>query len=297
MPTPTEPTDPPTEDNFLLVIQEYITNPHLIGGYKHDMRIYVLVTSFSPLTIHLYNDGLSRFCSEKFTLNDFSYLKHLTNTSIHHKLWRKGKLNQSEEKEFTHTIDNVIPYGDFTKRRLRSLLAYMRDSGVDIIEVWNRIQKTIILTLLPLLKEPPDPTLKCFELLGFDFLLTDKLDPILLEVNMGPSLEIECDTDMAVKFPLVTDIFSLISNEPTIPARFPSLSDRSRQSTGDFDQIFPFNRKSEELAEAISKGVRVPENIYLLVKETSAFYSLPLKDTTPLMSNPFGMNPPREIEL
>lgn len=67
------------------VVSEYITNPLLIKGYKFDLRIYVLVTSLNPLKIYVYQDGLARFCAEKFSLRDedlSNRYAHLTNYAI-----------------------------------------------------------------------------------------------------------------------------------------------------------------------------------------------------------------------
>lgn len=46
------------------VVSRYISNPLLINGHKFDLRIYVVVTSFEPLKIYVYKEGLARFASE-----------------------------------------------------------------------------------------------------------------------------------------------------------------------------------------------------------------------------------------
>jgi hypothetical protein len=51
-----------------IIISRYISTPHLIDGYKYDCRLYVLVTSYDPLRIYLYQEGLVRFATEKYSL-------------------------------------------------------------------------------------------------------------------------------------------------------------------------------------------------------------------------------------
>lgn len=67
------------------IVGKYINNPHLINGFKYDLRIYVLVTSYTPLKVYIYNEGLVRFATMKYsndpkTRNEF-YM-HLTNYAI-----------------------------------------------------------------------------------------------------------------------------------------------------------------------------------------------------------------------
>lgn len=59
----------------------------LFDGYKFDLRVYVAITSINPLRLYVYEDGLTRFATSKYT-NDLcgnkkqSKYTHLTNYSL-----------------------------------------------------------------------------------------------------------------------------------------------------------------------------------------------------------------------
>lgn len=64
------------------IVSRYIHTPLLVAGRKFDLRIYVLVTSFHPLKVYVYENGLARFCTEPYDLSRKNLRKkyiHLTN--------------------------------------------------------------------------------------------------------------------------------------------------------------------------------------------------------------------------
>lgn len=67
------------------VVSRYITDPLLVGGLKFDLRLYVLVTSFRPLRVHLSTHGFARFCAVPYDAAGAALrdrLAHLTNVSV-----------------------------------------------------------------------------------------------------------------------------------------------------------------------------------------------------------------------
>lgn len=189
-----------------LVVQEYIASPYLINGSKFDLRLYVLVTSFNPLRIYLYPDGLARFASVPYS-DDVKDLKdrymHLTNYSI-------NKMSSM----YTANEDANACKGH--KWTLSKLWEYMEKKGIDTKALWKNLEQLVIKTLIsgesaivPLCRENMNSRYNCYELFGVDVLLDHHLKAWLLEVNISPSLHSQSPLDEHVKGPLVKSLFEL----------------------------------------------------------------------------------------
>ncbi|EZA59113.1 probable tubulin polyglutamylase TTLL2 isoform X2 [Ooceraea biroi] len=178
------------------VVQRYIENPLLIGGYKFDLRLYVCVPSYRPLTIYLYKEGLARFATQKFSLERLDDpFRHLTNVSLN-----KLGPGYSEKKE---------RIGAGCKWTFRQLRRYLEQSGYFDWILWQRISCLVTLTILSQAAAIPTSS-NCFEFYGFDVLIDENLKPWLLEVNLSPALSNDCEVDSEVKKPMLHDLFDLL---------------------------------------------------------------------------------------
>ena len=210
------------ENSIPDLISRYIDKPHLINQKKYDLRIYVLVTSFSPLKIYLYYNGLVRFATEDYKQGDYDNVYiHVTNYSIN-KNNTNYKTNQKNNEEIENNCENLdIEEDDSSKWSLVEYRNYFKKLGLNdtIDDIWKQIENIIIKSLITVTKEncqeiSINKNNSLFELYGYDILIDEMFKAWLIEVNVNPSLHCTSPLDLSIKTDLVIDIFNIIGIIP-----------------------------------------------------------------------------------
>uniref|UniRef100_A0A2K6GA22 Tubulin--tyrosine ligase-like protein 5 n=1 Tax=Propithecus coquereli TaxID=379532 RepID=A0A2K6GA22_PROCO len=194
------------EENIL--VSRYINNPLLIDDFKFDLRLYVLVTSYDPLVIYLYEEGLARFATVRYdqgAKNIRNQFMHLTNYSVNKK---SGDYVSCDDPE-------VEDYGN--KWSMSAMLRYLKQEGRDTTALMAHVEDLIIKTIISAelaiataCKTFVPHRSSCFELYGFDVLIDSTLKPWLLEVNLSPSLACDAPLDLKIKASMISDMFTVV---------------------------------------------------------------------------------------
>uniref|UniRef100_A0AAQ6I9F6 Tubulin tyrosine ligase-like family, member 4 n=1 Tax=Anabas testudineus TaxID=64144 RepID=A0AAQ6I9F6_ANATE len=189
-----------------LLVQKYLHKPYLISGNKFDLRIYVYVTSYDPLRIYIFTDGLVRFASCKYS----SSMKTLSNKFMHLTNYSVNKKNS----EYQTNSDDKACQGH--KWALKALWQYLGSRGINTTLIWEKIKDIVIKTIIAsepyvnsLLKMHVRTSYSCHELFGFDIMLDENLKPWILEVNISPSLHSNTALDVSIKGQMIRDLLNL----------------------------------------------------------------------------------------
>ena len=180
------------------VCQKYIYNPLLIGGKKFDMRVYALVTSYSPLTAYLYRTGFCRFTSVKYSLN----LEDLSNNQIH--------LTNVAVQKNSDTYDKQIGGKWYFREMKLFLMSKYNEEKVN--KMFDDIQSLIIKSFKAV-QSVIAKDKHCFEMYGYDILIDENLRPWLIEINANASLTANTELDAETKIKMLDDLLTIVDLE------------------------------------------------------------------------------------
>ena len=107
------------------------------------------------------------------------------------------------------------------KRSMTFAFSYIEKLGHDVEKLKHEIKYTILKTLVmvqPMLAhtyrscQPDDvENSMCFEILGFDIFIDEKLKPWMLEVNHTPSFSTDSPLDFKIKKNLIHDSINMLN--------------------------------------------------------------------------------------
>ena len=203
-----------------VVVQRYIP-PYLIDGYKFDFRFYILISTLAPYTVYIYKEGLARFCTQRYqpptALNLNDKFSHLTNTSI-------NKENKNiTDSNFTKLASQVLAQiSQIDPKKGPGLWKKICDvSMYALLGIWSSIVGSInnfnserrLFFRKPTEKTDKalDTFSKYFHVMGIDIMISENLQPIVLELNDRPSMIITYPCENDLKREMIFDAFSHIS--------------------------------------------------------------------------------------
>ena len=242
--------------NKKTIVQKYI-KPHLLFGKKYDIRIILLITSYDPLVVYLYSDGVLRFATHPYSEKEEFYIEdkymHLTNNCVN-----KDSLFYKKNDDPNKLAESLASLKSFKKYCIENNINY----DLIIEKVKDQILKCILMRYDKCVEELKEYKLKSsknlFELIGVDIILDDNLEPHILEFNLSPSLEWNCKCGEFVHNNVLIDTFNLLGLKCydrasvrndyvlSVQERFQENIDELKRNRGGYELIFPLKDNIEK---------------------------------------------------
>ena len=166
------------------IVQKYMENPLTIANHKFDLRQWVLVTDWNPLTVYFYDECYARFSVEEYSTKEADLdnaFVHLVNNSI-------SKNSEAFHKKVTAENGEEIEGFMWSHDQFSSYIQHR--SGKDLMA--SKIQprmRDIARWSLMCASECIEHRKNSWELYGFDFMVDDSYNAWLIEINSSPACD------------------------------------------------------------------------------------------------------------
>ncbi len=193
-----------------VIAQVMLQNPYLINNRKINLRIYVLVVyRANKIESYMHYNGFMYYTRDFFKKNSLEDGPNITTGYIDRQVYQENPL----------TLDDFRKYLDNTRRKLSTHELLLKNKYGSLSNLlFNRIQiiiKMIIDSTEDELKNVLRDINVCyFQLFGADISVSDKLVPMIMEVNKGPDLGVKDDRDGDVKKKVALDILKILKISP-----------------------------------------------------------------------------------
>lgn len=201
------------------VVQKYIENPLCVLKKKFDIRQWVLVTCWNPLTVWFYERSYLRFGVEDFSIDNLkNRFIHLTNNSI------QKNSEHFENTEIEGSMWHSEEFGEYINE----------EAGSDLYEEKIKPQiKKIVLYTLECVQDMVENTKCAAELYGYDIMIDQDYRPWLIEINSSPAMDYSTPVTKELVKQVLEDTIKVI-----VDYHYAKGKKKRRVDTGNFSLLF-----------------------------------------------------------
>lgn len=217
------------------IVQKYVETPMLLSAKKFDIRMWICVTDWNPLTLWAFDPCYLRICVQDHTLSDLEDVyKHLCNRCVQVKSGqyvgteaeaaaagggskdgkkeasksKKGNDDDSESEDDDEEGDVGVHMWD--SQQFKEFLDQKYGAEKQVWETNLRpAMWKIAVQTMHAVQDVVKHRKNSFEWFGFDFLIDESLQPWLLEVNISPDMSLATDVLQRVVPLGVTDLMGM----------------------------------------------------------------------------------------
>ena len=193
-----------------IFITQLLNNPHLIRGYKYDIRFHGLILSIKPLKLYLYDEGFVKLSTEKYIYNNFNNkFSFITNIHVNKNNKRYIYPKNPDDIESSNLWNLSILKNYYLKNKLDyvRLIEEIKDIFIKMVfSIRNKLIKKI--------NEFDMSSANFYHLIGFDIILDDKLKPYLLEANRRGNMRDDNAAEFGYIHNIIVDTLNIVGLGP-----------------------------------------------------------------------------------
>lgn len=258
--------------NGNVIVSRYI-EPSTINNRKFDLKIMCLITSYDPLMVYLYDDGIVRFATENYS-EDKDKLSnkyiHLTNASVNEK-----NSNYIKNNDFYDLKESVSSLNAFKK--------YCEDNKIDYDAILSKIKDYVIKAILSnydsavqdLHKYKLPSCKNIFELFGVEVILDKDYNPHLIGFNSKPELFTNSKVGEKLYNNVICDLLNIIGIRKynrksmrkhrrvyTLEENLKECTKELKRYTGHFELIFPLKNNIDKYSKFIENKTKLNTELW-----------------------------------
>ena len=175
------------KENKFNIIQEFIGSSLLFKGHKMNFRIYlVIIINNSKVSAYMYNDGIVSYAKK--------YDKEITFNNSIASFYKSQKLYDADYPIILSQLKKELdlPWTNLMDKIKHKLKLIVESASSKFLEF--------------------DKKVTSFQLFGADVMFNEKLDPFILEINLGPGMKPHNEHDEKMRSDLMDNVVQLVNS-------------------------------------------------------------------------------------